>query len=178
MKLSKIFGFENDMFVRGLAFIAVVMFFAMGLLLWSNAREQKRDDAPNFKHAALSIQRGDGGYVSYKVEVASTVEEQMYGLMYRHELAPDAGMIFIYNADQPISMWMKNTYIPLDMLFVRADGKVVKIITHARPLDLTPLSSGEPIRAVIELNAGDAEKNDLKIGDKVLFSAFSGQGVK
>jgi uncharacterized membrane protein (UPF0127 family) len=129
-------------------------------------------NAPAFPHDKLTIQRTDGTNFPYDVEVATTMPQEMYGLMYRKSLPDDHGMIFVYQPDQPVSMWMKNTFIPLDMLFVRKDGVIVKIITHAVPLDLAPLSSDEPVRAVIEINDGEAAKHGLKTGDKVLFSAF------
>jgi uncharacterized membrane protein (UPF0127 family) len=170
---SKLLGKKNDIVTRVLAIIAVTLLFFLAVLLWGNFHDPKPDDAPNFRRVGLSIKRADGAYFSYSVELAVTKEQEMYGLMFRHDLKPDTGMIFIYQPDQVVSMWMKNTYIPLDMLYVRADGTIVKIVTHAQPLDLTPLSSGEPVRAVIEINAGEVEKHSFKTGDKVLFSYFS-----
>jgi hypothetical protein len=121
----------------------------------------------------MTIRRSDGQSFPFIIEIAETPEQQRYGLMFRRALPQDAGMLFISDPDRPVSMWMKNTYIPLDMLFIRHDGTIVKIITHAEPFDLTPLSSGEPVRGVIEINAGEAERRGLKIGDKIVSSAFS-----
>lgn len=171
--LSQIFTKDNDLFMRGLAFVAALLLFLMGILVWINFSGDRPANAPSFPHAGLSIERSDGQYFSYKVEVATTPEQELYGLMFRQNLRPETGMIFVYHPDQVVNMWMKNTYIPLDMLFVRGDGVIVKIISNARPLDLTPLASDEPVRAVIEINAGEAEKHGFKTGDKVLFSAFS-----
>ncbi len=93
--------------------------------------------------------------------------------MFRRSMPSDAGMLFIWPADQIVMMWMKNTYVALDMLYVRHDGTIAKIITNAVPLDLTPLSSDEPVRAVIELNAGEATRRGLKPGDKVTSPALN-----
>lgn len=171
---SKLFGKKNDFLMRVLALVAALLLLFMAALMWGSFNDSKPENAPSFAHAGLSIERHDGKYFSYAVEVATTKEQDMYGLMFRHDLKPETGMIFIYHPDQPVAMWMKNTFIPLDMLFVRGDGAIVKIVTNAQPLDVTPLASGEPVRAVIEINAGDVEKNGFKTGDKVLFSAFSG----
>ncbi|MFY9287037.1 MAG: DUF192 domain-containing protein [Alphaproteobacteria bacterium] len=134
------------------------------------------ESVPSFTQSSLAIQKSGKGkqLIPYAVEVATTPEQHAYGVMYRQTLPADTGMIFIYEPDQKVSMWMKNTYIPLDLLFVRHDGVIVKITTNTTPHDLTPLASDEPIRAVIEVNAGDVEKHGFKTGDKVLFSAFSG----
>jgi len=160
--------------LRNWVWIGTPVLIVLALLVWPYiASGQKADQSPTFEQSSMTIQRADGQSFLYSVEVALTREQEAYGLMFRRSLPTNAGMIFVYNPDQLVSMWMKNTYIPLDMLFVRKDGIIVKIITHAQPFDLTPLPSGEPVRGVIELNAGDVERNGLKTGDKVIFSAFS-----
>ncbi|MDX2028010.1 MAG: DUF192 domain-containing protein [Alphaproteobacteria bacterium] len=121
----------------------------------------------------MSIRTSDGKTISFSVEVATTAEQQTYGLMFRRSMPQDSGMLFIWQADQPITMWMKNTYIPLDMLFVQKDGTITKIATHTKPFDLGLISSDGPVRGVVELNAGEAGRHGLKVGDKVLFPAFS-----
>ena len=88
--------------------------------------------------------------------------------MFRRALADDTGMAFQWDAPQIIHMWMKNTYIPLDMLFVDAEGVIVKLLTHAEPLDLTPLSSDLPVTLVVELNAGTIARLGLRKGDKAI----------
>lgn len=129
---------------------------------------------PTFPKSEIMIRHSDGRMAHFNVEVATTPEQQTYGLMFRRSLPRNSGMLFLYKPDQNVSMWMKNTYIPLDILFVRADGVIVKITTNARPLDLSPLTSDEPVRGVLELNAGQAKKESIKVGDRVLYSAFSG----
>ncbi|HEU0117005.1 MAG TPA: DUF192 domain-containing protein [Alphaproteobacteria bacterium] len=127
---------------------------------------------PEFPKAELDVLRADGTSIHYHVEVATTLEQEMFGLMFRKYMPQDHGMIFIYNPPQQVSMWMKDTYIPLDMLYVRADGTIEKIITEAQPLNYTPLSSDEPVHGVIELNAGEVAREGLKKGDKIVFPGF------
>jgi uncharacterized membrane protein (UPF0127 family) len=86
--------------------------------------------------------------------------------MYRHSLAPDRGMIFPYDPPQNVAFWMKNTLIPLDMVFIRADGTIARIAT-AQPLDETPVPAGEPIAAVLELAGGRAAQLSIRAGDRV-----------
>jgi uncharacterized membrane protein (UPF0127 family) len=102
----------------------------------------------------------------FTVEVAATPEQQERGLMFRHTLAGDRGMIFPYDPPQDVSFWMKNTLIPLDIVFIRSDGTIVRI-THAKALDLTPLPSGEPIAAVLEIRGGRAAELGIGEGDVV-----------
>jgi uncharacterized membrane protein (UPF0127 family) len=127
---------------------------------------------PDFPHAELVIQRSDGQKINFHIEVASTPEQEEYGLMFVRSLPADAGMLFMVEPDRFMAMWMKNTYIPLDMLFVRHNGTIVKIITHAKPFDLTLLGSDEDVHGVIEINGGVVEAKGLRIGDKVLFPGF------
>jgi uncharacterized membrane protein (UPF0127 family) len=102
----------------------------------------------------------------FVVEVARTAEQQERGLMFRRTLAPDRGMIFPYDPPQDVAFWMRNTLIPLDMVFIRADGTIARITT-AKPLDETPVPSGEPIAAVLEIAGGRAAELKVKEGDKV-----------
>jgi uncharacterized membrane protein (UPF0127 family) len=97
-------------------------------------------------------------------EVAATPEQQERGLMFRRSLRPDRGMIFPYDPPQDVSFWMKNTIIPLDIVFIRSDGTIVRI-THAKALDLSPLPSGEPVAAVLEIRGGRAAELGIKEGD-------------
>ncbi len=92
----------------------------------------------------------------FTVEVAADEASRETGLMYRTAMAPDAGMLFDFHTPQPVSFWMENTVLPLDMLFVRADGTIARIKANATPYSRENIPSGEPIRLVIELNAGRA----------------------
>jgi len=101
------------------------------------------------------------------IEVARSNEQMTQGLMFRSRLAPDAGMLFIYARPQPASMWMYQTLIPLDMLFIGPDGRIINIHERAVPLSTDTISSDGPVRAVLELNGGTVARLKLKPGDRV-----------
>jgi hypothetical protein len=106
------------------------------------------------------------GVHRFTVDIAATPAQQETGLMFVKALAPDRGMIFPYDPPQPVSFWMHNTLIPLDMVFIRADGTIARIAT-AKPLDDTPVPSGEPVAAVLEIAGGRAAQLGIAPGDKV-----------
>ena len=106
--------------------------------------------------------------ITFFVEKASTSKKREQGLMNRRNLAEDAGMLFLFKHPQVIRMWMKNTYIPLDMIFIN-HGKVVSIHQNAKPLDETIISSNVFSSAVLEVNAGTVNKYNIRIGDKIRF---------
>ena len=108
--------------------------------------------------------RSKNGVHHFTVEVAATPEQQERGLMFRKSLAGDRGMIFPYDPPQDVSFWMENTLIPLDIIFIRADGTIVRI-TKAKELDETPLPAGEPIAVVLEIRGGRAAELGIKEGD-------------
>jgi uncharacterized protein len=124
-----------------------------------------------FPKAELTIVSSSGPH-KFTVEVATTPGQMEQGLMFRRSLAPEAGMIFDYSAPSMASMWMKNTLIPLDMLFVDAQGRVINIHERAIPGSLEPISAAAPARAVIELNGGTAARLGIKPGDRVIFPMF------
>ena len=108
----------------------------------------------------------------YEVEVADDDASRERGLMYRHEMAANHGMLFEFPTRAPVTFWMKNTYLPLDMVFIDADGTVRGVYEHAKPLSEKLISSGVPVVAVLELNADQAFDIHLKAGDKVRFPFF------
>ena len=110
---------------------------------------------------------GASGRHAFQVEVARNDAERAQGLMYRRSLAPDRGMLFDFARVQPISMWMQNTYIPLDMIFIRADGSIARIAENAEPLSTRTIPSGEPVLAVLEVIGGTAARLGVKPGDRV-----------
>ena len=103
----------------------------------------------------------------FVVEVARSPQEQETGLMNRPTLAPDRGMIFPYDTPQPVAFWMKNTLIPLDMIFIRADGSIAEIAANTVPLSLEPVPSAEPIAAVLEIAGGRSAELGIRAGDRV-----------
>jgi uncharacterized protein len=114
----------------------------------------------------LEISSGGKAHV-FQVETMRNDADRAKGLMFRQFMAEDRGMLFDFEREQPVSMWMRNTYIPLDMLFIKADGRIHRIHERAQPLDETSISSGENVRYVLELNGGIAGKLGLKAGDMV-----------
>ena len=102
----------------------------------------------------------------FRVEVARSAEEQAKGLMFRTEMGADEGMLFVRNPPDLASFWMKNTVIPLDIIYVGVDGRILNIV-DAKPYDLTPLPSKGVAAAVLELNGGRAAQLGIKVGDKV-----------
>ena len=112
------------------------------------------------------------GEQTYNVEIATTGKQLTQGLMYRNELPENEGMLFIFPKEQVISMWMKNTLIPLDMLFIDIHGKIVYIKQNAVPGSREFIKPGMPALAVLELKGGIAEKNQINVGDMVIYKAF------
>src|SRR6516162_4713742 len=117
-----------------------------------------------FPKSELTIVSATGRH-RFKVEVAETPEQMVQGLMFRRSLAPDAGMLFDYKQPTAATMWMRNTLIPLDMLFVDAHGKIVNIQQRAVPRSDDVIAAAAPVRAVIELNGGTAKGLGLARGD-------------
>ena len=109
----------------------------------------------------------DAAEHTFTVEVVDTAEERSRGLMYRRELAADAGMLFDFKTEIPASFWMKNTYIPLDMLFIQADGEIESIAERTTPLSERSVESRGPVRYVLEINGGRSDELGIKAGDKV-----------
>ena len=112
----------------------------------------------------------------FDIYVASTRSQQMRGLMHVRELPDFTGMIFIYRRADIRSMWMRNTYIPLDMLFIDAGGKIVHIVERTVPQSLTTISAGRPVRAVLEVNAGTVRRLQIRTGDRVVHPLFGNAG--
>jgi uncharacterized protein len=108
----------------------------------------------------------------FNVEIAETPGQMEQGLMFRRSLAPDAGMLFDFKQPTVATMWMRNTLIPLDMLFVDQHGLIVNIAQRAVPESDQTIAAAAPVRAVIELNGGAAERLGIQPGDRVLYSIF------
>ena len=124
-----------------------------------------------FPTAPLTIESATGRH-DFSVEVATTPGQMEQGLMFRRSLAPEAGMIFDFKTPSMATMWMKNTLIPLDMLFVDAQGRIVNIHERAVPQSLDTISAAAPVRGVVELNGGTAARLGIRPGDRVLFPIF------
>jgi uncharacterized protein len=122
----------------------------------------------------LAIVTANGRH-SFMVEVARDDAARAQGLMYRRSLDPDRGMLFDFKRVEPVSMWMQNTYVSLDMLFIRPDGTVARVATNTEPLSTRTISSGEPVLAVLEVVAGTAARLGVKPGDRVEHPLFRGR---
>ena len=122
----------------------------------------------------LEIVTKNGVHV-FSVEMATTEEEKTTGLMYRKELPDGKGMLFDFSPEQQISMWMKNTYISLDMIFIRADGRILRIAENTEPMSTKIISSGGLAKGVLEVVAGTAQKYGIQPGDRVAHPLFSGK---
>lgn len=107
--------------------------------------------------------------VQFKTEIADTTFTRMKGLMYRDALLPDQAMLFIYPTDQRVSFWMKNVGFPIDIIFIDHCGTIVKIHENAIPHDLTPISTDEVIRAVLEIKGGISKHEQIRSGANVVF---------
>lgn len=118
----------------------------------------------------LTIRSANGPHV-FQVEVMRTDEQRMRGLMFRRYLPEDRGMLFDFKSEQPVSMWMKNTYLPLDMLFIGRDGAVTGIAENAEPMSERIIPGGT-VLGVLEINAGMAAKLGLKVGDRAQHPMF------
>lgn len=143
---------------RWIAFILVGFWFAAG--------SGRADDL-----RTLEITSKSGVHV-FAVELAVTDEQRSKGLMYRKELPEGQGMLFDFERDQDVAMWMKNTYIPLDMFFIRGDGTILRIAENTTPLSTRIIPSGGPVRAVLEVIAGTARKYSIAPGDRVAYPIF------
>lgn len=118
------------------------------------------------------------GLHSFRVEIANTEATRAHGLMNRRHLDADAGMLFVYSRAQPVAFWMKNTPLPLDMLYIRNDGTIANIFESVTPYSERPIPSLEPIRAVLELNGGRAAQLGIQTGDRVYGVIFPKAGDK
>jgi uncharacterized membrane protein (UPF0127 family) len=115
------------------------------------------------------------GVQVFSVEMATTEEEKTTGLMYRKELPDGKGMLFDFTPAQEVSMWMKNTFISLDMIFIRADGRILRIAESTEPQSTRIISSGGPAKGVLEVIAGTARKYGIAPGDRVAHPLFNGR---
>ncbi len=138
------------------------------VLLWLGVVSTAGAEDPGSR---LRIVTSSGSY-EFHVELAQTPKQKAVGLMYRRSLADRAGMLFDYGRETSVAMWMKNTFIPLDMIFIRGNGRISRIVQRTIPQSLATISSGGPVRAVLEVNGGTAERLGIRIGDRVEYETF------
>ncbi len=147
--------------LRALASLALPLAAAVPVALAVSAHAQ---EAARTEPLAIATR---GGPQRFDVEVMRNDAERARGLMFRRSMAPNHGMLFDFERVEPVAMWMKNTYLPLDMLFIRADGTVARVAADTEPLSTATILSGEPVLAVLELNAGTAARLGIRPGDRV-----------
>jgi uncharacterized protein len=158
---------------KWIAVLVAAMAITVGFSLYTNlAREARKEQATQAGLQPLEI-TGPGGTRRFLVEIAKTPEERAKGLMFRQFMPEDRGMLFDFVRDEPVAMWMRNTYISLDMLFIKADGTVHHIHERAEPLNETTIDSRGSVRYVLELNGGITAKLGIKPGDKVKNATIS-----
>ena len=156
--------------IRCTALLPLLM--ACVLTLAAGVPSKAQSILQSFDVEPLVLELADGTRYDIQAELAKTYEQKAQGLMYRRKLDQYAGMLFIYDQEAERSMWMKNTLIPLDMLFIDKAGYVVSLSERAVPGSLATISSGLPAAAVLELNSGMVQKLGIRPGDRVIHEAF------
>ncbi|WP_421998826.1 DUF192 domain-containing protein [Reyranella sp.] len=148
------------------------LFLATPLAL-AAARGALAQPAPpiEFQRSSLVVDSG-GRHIKFDVELALDEAQRARGLMFREKLGPYQGMLFDFHREEPVSFWMKNTLIPLDMVFIAADGTVKHVHANAVPLSTEAIPSQYPVRAVLEINGGSARLLGIKPGDKIRHPIF------
>ena len=144
-----------------------------GLLSGALAGPLAAQQSVTFERDSLAIETAAGARHDFEVELAVAPAQMARGLMFRRQMAADAGMLFILPHERVLNMWMRNTYLPLDMIFLGKDGRIVKIAERTVPLSEATITSGAPVAGVLEVNAGTAKRLGLAVGDRVLHPAFN-----
>ncbi|OBY27235.1 DUF192 domain-containing protein [Leisingera sp. JC1] len=121
--------------------------------------------------------RGSWGQTGFSVEIADDEQERAQGLMFRKSMPRGAGMLFVYDRPQPAAFWMKNTLIPLDIIFLNENGLVTSVHENAKPGDLTPIPGGDDVFAVLEINGGLARRYGITSGTQMRHQIFSAGGA-
>jgi uncharacterized protein len=143
----------------------LVLFFLVVLAGCPRARDAR----PALEPLAIVT---SAGVVNFEVEVAQRPGTQERGLMYRQSLAADQGMLFLFEGEQRLIFWMKNTYLPLDIIFIRANGQIVAVVADTEPLSEAVISPNVRANAALEVNAGTAKRLHIAVGDEVRYAAF------
>jgi uncharacterized membrane protein (UPF0127 family) len=145
-----------------------------GALLLSGITQADNEPLFQFPQSTLSIRTAAGHTVKFKIWTADQPSRQEQGLMFVREMDDHAGMLFLFPRSQRITMWMKNTYISLDMLFLDAQGHIDYIAARTKPLTLDLIAAPRPVSAVLELKGGIAERLGIHVGDTVLAQGLAG----
>jgi uncharacterized protein len=147
-----------------------LLFLVMGLLLPA-ARASDAGSRDTQKLQAVTVVT-QNGHQTFTAEFANTPAQRARGLMFKTRLPERQGMLFDFGRDQEIRMWMKNTLIPLDMIFIQSDGRIRRIEQNTKPGSLRPISSNGAVRAVLEMRAGTSKKYGIAPGDRIIRPLF------
>ncbi|GAB0114118.1 DUF192 domain-containing protein [Acidisoma sp. C75] len=156
-------------------FVLLLILAALPLLLatcQAHAQSDPTGPQPKLPTAPLTITDDHGKPHHFVVEMATTPQEQETGLMFRTSVPADSGMLFVFPDVQPQAFWMKNTIVPLDMVFINADGTIRAIAENTVPYSLAPVQSHGPVKAVLELQGGLTAKDAISVGDEVIGAPF------
>lgn len=165
---------RNDFTRRTTRRSALTLLALLGLVTGGSACAQSGplQDLDTFPRGKLQISVGKK-QVDFDIWVADTPERQSQGLMFVRSLPEQRGMLFVHESPKPIGMWMKNTYIPLDMVFIDAQGHIQQIVAQTTPHSLETIRSNQPALAVLEIGGGEAQRLGLKPGQRVRHPAFA-----
>jgi uncharacterized protein len=159
------------------AFVAALLVLALASLpvlstgggtAWADGQAFNPAQLKSFPTGQMSIERARGRD-TFRIWIADTPERHEQGLMWLRELPADYGMVFVQAEPRPMTMWMKNTYVPLDMLFFGPDGRIVSISRNTRPLSTVIIDSGGPVSGAVEILAGEAQRRGIEVGDRILY---------
>jgi uncharacterized protein len=160
--------------LRHLAALTVTLGLAFGSgATKALAQDDPTGPQPTLPREPLTITDDNGHAHAFQVEMATTPQEQETGLMFRKAVPADGGMLCVFPAVQPEPFWMKNTLVPLDMVFINPDGTIRAIAENTVPFSLAPVDSGGPVLAVLELQGGITAKDGISVGDRVTAAQFS-----
>ncbi|MEL6683462.1 MAG: DUF192 domain-containing protein [Pseudomonadota bacterium] len=148
------------------AFIAALCSLSVGHTAWATCSDE-----------TVTIY-GDWGQANFSVDIADDHQERARGLMFVEDMPTMSGMLFIYERPQPVSFWMKNTLIPLDMIFTAPDGEILSIHEGAVPGDLTPIPGGDAVQMVLEVNGGMVSRLGIEIGDVMQHPSFGADAIR
>ena len=153
--------------------LALLFFVAVPAAGAQSAAGFQPQQLRGFERREISIERRDGRD-SFLVWLALTPDQQQQGLMWIRDLPRDAGMLFMHATPRPMDMWMKNTYVSLDMLFFDDEGRITHIHRRAEPLSEAIISSGSSVAGVLELLAGEADRRGIRVGDRIMLPRLAG----
>jgi hypothetical protein len=162
---------KPKLYVVGIAVLLAALMVGVLAVALSERRTISAQDAASFTRTSVTIETQSGRH-RFTMELAQTPSQLARGLMGRRSLAADAGMLFFYPRARRVAMWMKDTPLPLDMLFVRSDGVVDSVVERAPPMSLASIRAQGTVQAVVEVNAGTVKRLQIKAGDLVIHELF------